>query len=93
MAKKTETKKSTAAKKTEKVKTVSVNPAKTIPKNFKSTAEIKVSEQLIDRIMGQDKAVEIDDLDLDNQIQIDTRLDIKSPVPTVKTKKQIVNKK
>jgi Lon-like ATP-dependent protease len=59
MAKKTETKKSTAAKKTEKVKTVSVNPAKTIPKNFKSTAEIKVSEQLIDRIMGQDKAVEI----------------------------------
>jgi len=30
-----------------------------VPKNYKSTKEIKVSEKLIDQIMGQDKAVEL----------------------------------
>jgi len=59
MAKKPEDAKSSADKKTENVKTASVNAAKSIPKNYKSTAEIKVSQSLIDQIMGQDKAVEL----------------------------------
>jgi len=59
MAKKPEDAKSSADKKTENVKTASVNAAKSIPKNYKSTAEIKVSEKLVDQIMGQDKAVEL----------------------------------
>jgi len=42
---------------------------------------------------NQDKVVEIGDLDLDNQVQIDTRLKLKPLTSTVKTKKQIVNKK
>jgi len=60
MAKKPEEVKSIAAKKTESVKSVSVNPAKTaIPKDFKSTAEIKISASLVDQILGQDEAVEV----------------------------------
>jgi len=62
MADKSESEKSTAVaadKKDEKVKNTSLNPAKPIPKNFKSTAEIKVSEKLIGQIIGQEKAVEL----------------------------------
>jgi len=59
MAKKPEDAKSSATKKTENVKTASVNAAKSIPKNYKSTAEIKVSQSLVDQIMGQGKAVEL----------------------------------
>lgn len=60
MAKKPEEVKSAAVKKTEDVKSVSVSPAKTIiPKNFKSTAEIKISEKLVGQILGQDEAVEV----------------------------------
>jgi len=46
------------AKKTETVKSPAEMTVK-IPKNFKSTADIKVSEKLVDQIMGQEKAVEI----------------------------------
>jgi Lon-like ATP-dependent protease len=59
MPKKTEKAKPSAAKKPENVKSASINPAKTIPKNYKSTAEIKISEDLVDQILGQDKAVEV----------------------------------
>lgn len=59
MAKKLENKKSSADKKSESVKISSMDAAKIIPKNFKSTAEIKVSEKLVDQIMGQEKAVEV----------------------------------
>jgi Lon-like ATP-dependent protease len=48
-----------AAKKTEKVKSASISPAKSIPKNYKSTADIKLSKSLVDQILGQDQAVEI----------------------------------
>jgi ATP-dependent Lon protease len=49
-----------ADKKTEttSVKTA-IYSAKSVPKNFKSTVEIKVSEKLVDQIVGQDKAVKI----------------------------------
>lgn len=46
------------AKKPETVKSTAEMTVK-IPKNFKSTAEVKVSEKLVDQIMGQEKAVEI----------------------------------
>ena len=46
-------------KRDENIKYTTHNPAKSVPKNFKSTAEIKISEKLIGQIMGQDKAVEI----------------------------------
>ena len=46
------------AKKTETVKSTAEMTVK-IPKNFKSTADIKVSEKLVDQIIGQEKAVEI----------------------------------
>ena len=46
------------AKKPETVKSTAEMTVK-IPKNFKSTADIKVSEKLVDQIMGQEKAVEI----------------------------------
>ena len=65
---------------------------KNFVKFIKDNYKVKVGA-FVETFGNQDKAVEIDDLDLDNQIQIDTRLDIKPPVPTVKTKKQIVNKK
>ena len=39
-------------KKNESVKYTTSNPAKSFPKNFKSTAEIKISEKLIGQIMG-----------------------------------------
>ena len=65
---------------------------KNFVKFIKDTYEVNIAAY-VETFGNQDKAVEIDDLDLDNQIQIDTRLDIKPPVPTVKTKKQIVNKK
>ena len=45
------------AKKPEAVK--STAEITKIPKNFKSTADIKISENLVNRIMGQNKAVEI----------------------------------
>ena len=65
---------------------------KNFVKFIKDNYKVNVAA-FVETFGNQDKAVEIDDLDLDNQIQIDTRLDIKPPVPTVKTKKQIVNKK
>ncbi|MCH8004522.1 MAG: ATP-dependent protease LonB [Nanoarchaeota archaeon] len=46
-------------KKPEAIKSTSINPAKSVPKNYKSTAEIKVSEKLIGQIIGQEKAVEL----------------------------------
>ena len=61
-AKKLKTVKSTektAAKKTETIKSASMNPGKSIPKNYKSTADIKISKNLIGQILGQNKAVEI----------------------------------
>ena len=61
-AKKLKTVKSTektAAKKTETIKYASMNPAKSVPKNYKSTADIKISKNLIGQILGQNKAVEI----------------------------------
>jgi len=61
MAKKQEDDKSTADTSTENkitVKSTAKSIAK-IPKNYKSTADIKVSEKLVDQIMGQDKAVEL----------------------------------
>ncbi|HJO02029.1 MAG: ATP-dependent protease LonB [Candidatus Woesearchaeota archaeon] len=36
-----------------------MNPGKSIPKNYKSTADIKISKNLIGQILGQNKAVEI----------------------------------
>ena len=57
MAKKPED--TSADKKTENVKTASVNAAKSIPKDFKSTADIEISKNLVDQILGQDKAVKI----------------------------------
>ena len=57
MAKKPED--TSADKKTENVKTASVNAVKSIPKNFKSTADIEISKNLVDQILGQDKAVQI----------------------------------
>jgi Lon-like ATP-dependent protease len=61
-AKKLKTVKSTektAAKKTETIKSASMNPGKSVPKNYKSTADIKISKNLIGQILGQNKAVEI----------------------------------
>ena len=61
MADKSESKKSTeksVAKEAETIKSAGKIAAK-IPKNYKSTAEITVSKNLIDQIMGQDKAVEL----------------------------------
>lgn len=62
MAKKHKAAKSSSAKKAETAKSDSTNPAKSIeviPKNYKSTAEIKISEALVNQILGQDKAVEV----------------------------------
>lgn len=60
MADKTKDKKSgTEDKKDENIASTTINPAKAVPKTFKSTAEIKISEKLVDQILGQDKAVEI----------------------------------
>ena len=36
-----------------------MNPGKSVPKNYKSTADIKISKNLIGQILGQNKAVEI----------------------------------
>jgi len=49
------------AKKQEKVKSTVTTVAITakIPKNYKSTADIKIPKGLVDQILGQDKAVEI----------------------------------
>ncbi len=61
-AKKLKTVKSTektAAKKTETIKSASMNPGKSVPKHYKSTADIKISKNLIGQILGQNKAVEI----------------------------------
>ncbi len=46
------------SKKEEKVISTAAVAAK-IPKNFKSTSEIKISKGLVDQILGQEKAVEI----------------------------------
>jgi len=59
MAKKQEKVKSTADKKPEAAKSASINPAKNIPKDYKSTADIPLSKSLIEQVLGQDKAVEI----------------------------------
>ena len=59
MAKTTETKK-TEADKHQNVAFASEAAAKAhIPKTFKSTADIKIPERLVDQILGQDRAVEI----------------------------------
>jgi|TARA_Y100000310_G_scaffold338453_1_gene428132 Lon-like ATP-dependent protease len=49
------------AKKQEKVKSTVTTVAITakIPKNYKSTADVKIPKGLVDQILGQDKAVEI----------------------------------
>ena len=52
-------KKAEEAKKSEEAKKVSINAAKPIPKTYKSTAEIEVSKNLVDQILGQETAVEI----------------------------------
>ena len=46
-------------KKDENVKYTDKDPAKSIPKNYKSTGDIAISKILVDQIMGQDKAVQI----------------------------------
>src|SRR3989338_8717235 len=46
-------------KKDENIKYTDKDPAKSIPKNYKSTADIAISKILVDQIMGQDKAVQI----------------------------------
>ena len=59
-ASKTEKPKEDKSKKKDgNVKTASVNAAKSIPKDFKSTADIEISKKLIDQILGQEKAVKI----------------------------------
>ena len=59
-ASKTEKPKEEKSKKKDgNVKTASVNAAKSIPKDFKSTADIEISKKLIDQILGQEKAVKI----------------------------------
>ncbi len=47
------------AKKAKKAEVKTITTAAKIPKNYKSTAEIKISGNLVDQILGQDKAVEI----------------------------------
>jgi len=46
-------------KKDENVKYTDKDPAKSIPKSYKSTADIAISKILVGQIMGQDKAVQI----------------------------------
>ncbi len=46
-------------KKDENVKYTNKDPTKSIPKSYKSTADIAISKTLVDQIMGQDKAVQI----------------------------------
>src|SRR3989344_3734845 len=46
--------------KEEKAKTATATTtAAKIPQNYKSTAEIKISANLVDQILGQDEAVEV----------------------------------
>ena len=47
------------SKKEENVKYTDKDPAKSIPKIYKSTADIAISKNLVGQIMGQDKAVQI----------------------------------
>jgi ATP-dependent Lon protease len=46
-------------KKEDNVKYTTGNPAKSVPKDYKSTADIAISKTLVDQIMGQEKAVQI----------------------------------
>ena len=53
-------KKSQKAKKAEKAKTATItNIATKVPKDFKSTADVKIPEKLVDQILGQEPAVEV----------------------------------
>tara|TARA_Y100000310_G_scaffold112450_1_gene110928 strand:- start:2106 stop:4088 length:1983 start_codon:yes stop_codon:yes gene_type:complete len=54
-----QTEKPKEVKKEDNVKYTTSNPAKSIPKNFKSTAEVPISKVLVDQIMGQEKAVQL----------------------------------